>query len=657
MQVHHADIGVQRAACMALSRIGKLQNMTLSAPDKADAQMAAKTFDLVLSAMQKYREDCFLQATGCAAIGVLAGPTPKDSDLGIARQAQLGKAFDCILEALQAPNGNRDMHQAACATLLQFDLNHAYLMRINSADAAVCNISLAMSASDASDADKKQCKRLYDNVKAAERKDVEIKAKHNSVLSQVSNVMSQAGKELKAAYALQIAIRCIPCLIATCTEASPGQSERILLLLEKVVLDASYRVAVKRSVTKLFAQHRANPAAFMDVCFKSLISPVVKAGASSNVATAPTTTLTVFVPKDPERNASWRLGACFKGVTDIGVSLSDTKTDGSKVAMTSGAFSFGSSFAGLCKYSTSETGPFVLDAKLEETRVVGDRVWVQMAGGPGQKERFVAKGASQAIVVESKHNYEDNADYGGAICIEGAGALDITFDSLCHTEGGCDHLTFYSDAGMTRSIKQYTGDPGARIWSNLSVQGGSIFFRFRSDSSTNYWGWRFTVCVKSEAPGNAAETSQLRPENLSKFLLTQMILTCALDAKACVQYLAHPNRFKLICQIVEQETGTRRVAFLQILARLIRLAELPHAFDLYFAPIMKKHALRLDVDKITIGREEGIGDLALSGTLWLSRVFAGCVCKRWAYGAQQGKFCVMPAKCSTFALLLVSAPS
>jgi hypothetical protein len=135
-----------------------------------------------------------------------------------------------------------------------------------------------------------------------------------------------------------------------------------------------------------------------------------------------------------------------------------------------------------------------------------------------------------------------------------------------------------------------------------------------------------------------------------------MILACALDAKACVHYLAHPKRFKVICQIVAQETGTRRVAFLQILARLIRLAELPHVFDLYFAPIMKKHALRLDVDKITIGREEGIGDLALSGTLCLSRVFAVCVCTRWAYGAHQGEFCVLPASikclCSFSSLLL-----
>jgi hypothetical protein len=122
-----------------------------------------------------------------------------------------------------------------------------------------------------------------------------------------------------------------------------------------------------------------------------------------------------------------------------------------------------------------------------------------------------------------------------------------------------------------------------------------------------------------------------------------MVFACSLDAKACVQYLAHPNHFKLICQLVVQQTGARRVALLQILARLIRLAELPQAFQLYFAPIMKKHTLRLDVDKIKIGREEGIGDLALAGTLCLSHVCTVCACTRWAYGAQQGELCMLPA--------------
>jgi hypothetical protein len=462
----------------------------------------------------------------------------------------------------------------------------------------------------------------------AEKKDAEIKANHNSVVSQVSQVMSQAGKELKAAYALQIAIRCVPCLIATCAEASSGQSERILLLLEKVVLDTSYRVAVKRSVAKLFAQHRANPSTFMEICFKSLISPVVKAGASSNVATAPTTSLTVFVPKE-HQSVTWRLGACFKGVTDIGVSLSDTKTDGSKSSLAT---------SGSCRYSTAETAPFVLDAKLEETQVDGDRVWVQMAG-QRNKERFVAKGASQVIVVESKHNYEDRADYCGAVCMEGAGALNITFDCLCHTESGCDILTFYSDAEMTRPIKQYHGDPGNSNWSNFSVQGSSISFAFKSDGSCNYWGWRFTVSVKCDASREDAETSQLSLESQSKLLLAQLVLACALDAKACVQYLAHPNHFKLICQLVVQQTGTRRVALLQILTRLIRLTELPQVFDLYFAPIMSKHALRLDVDKINIGREEGIGDLALAGTLYRLHVFTVCARTCWAYRAWwQGHF-------------------
>jgi hypothetical protein len=50
----------------------------------------------------------------------------------------------------------------------------------------------------------------------------------------------------------------------------------------------------------------------------------------------------------------------------------------------------------------------------------------------------------------------------------------------------------------------------------------------------------------------------------------------------------------------------------------------------------------LDVDKIKVGREEGIGDLALAGTLCLSHVFTVCVCTRWAYGAEQREFCMLP---------------
>ena len=435
--------------------------------------------------------------------------------------------------------------------------------------------------------------------------------------------MSKAGKELKAAYALRIAIRCIPCLIARCTEASPGQSEEILLLLEKVMLDASYRVAVKRSVAKLFAQHRANPSTFMDVAFKSLISPVVKTGTTSNVP-IPSTTLTLFVPKD-QQSATWRIGARFKGVTDIGVYLSDTRTDGLKMAVPQ-AGSLAALGSALSKYSTQETMVFPLGAKLEETRVSGDLVWVQMTGSHNP-ERFVAQGASQEIVVESRHNYEDSANYCGAVYIQGAGSLKIAFDRMsCRTEGGCDKLSFFSDAEMNKQVKQYHGQPGQgdSMWNDFEVKGSSIFFRFISDGSTNYWGFRFTVSVKSEASCENSETSEISAESLSKFSLAQIVLACALDAKACVKYLAQADRFRILCQLVLQQTGTRRVAFLQMLARLIRRATLPPVFDLYFAPIMRKHAMRLDVDKSDIGREEGVGDLALSGTPCRSHAIAVC---------------------------------
>ena len=724
MQAHRGDGGVLRAACLALK---KLPTVDMSAGDKTDdgnqgRRQMAELLDLVLSATHAHRADRVLQAAACAAVAVLAGPTHTKSDLSVPIQAQLGKAIDRILDAMQEHRGKSDVIYAACATLLELNLNHAYLMRINAVGVVVGIVHRATSASDLSEADQKQCKGLYDKLKAAEKRDAEVKAKHQSIVSQVhfsfnpcrasrdvsagttadvrmrriscacthemcacvrmpqgfwpgicrvfsrvltdgmlfcfclaslrmvrhcaftqvGQVMSKAGKELKAAYALQIAIRCIPCLIARCTEASPGQSEEILLLSEKVMLDTSYRVAVKRSVAKLFAQHRANPSTFMDVAFKSLILPVVKTVTSSNVANA-STTLTLFVPKN-QQSANWRIGARFKGVTDIGVCLSDTKTDGSKMT-SSGAFAAAGSM--LCTYSTTEAMSSPTATQLEETRVSGDLVWVQMAGRQNL-ERFVAQGACQEIVVESRHDYEDNANYCGAVCIQGAGSLKIAFDRRsCRTESGCDRLVFFSDAEMSKRIVQYSGSPGQgdSAWNDFEVKGSSIFFTFTSDGSCNYWGYRFTVSVKNQASCEDSEISEISAESLSKFSLAQMGLACGLDDKACVEYLAQADRFRILCQLVLQQTGTRRVAFLQMLAQLIRRATLPPVFDLYFAPIVKKHAMRLDNDKSDIGREQGVGDLALFGTLCRSRLLR--VCARAALiGVWQGQCFLSPADIS-----------
>ena len=188
MQVHRGDGSVLRAACLALS---KLPKMEMSIKDKTDVggnqgpRQMANILDSVLSAMHAHRADNVLQAAACAAVAVLAGPTHKNSDLSVRIQAQLGKAIDQILDAMQEHRRKSDVICAACETLCALDLNHAYLMRINAVGAVVGIVHRTASSSDISDEGKKRCQQLYDTLKAAEKKDAEVKAKHQSVVSQV----------------------------------------------------------------------------------------------------------------------------------------------------------------------------------------------------------------------------------------------------------------------------------------------------------------------------------------------------------------------------------------------------------------------------------------------------------------------------------------
>ena len=50
---------------------------------------------------------------------------------------------------------------------------------------------------------------------------------------------------------------------------------------------------------------------------------------------------------------------------------------------------------------------------------------------------------------------------------------------------------------------------------------------------------------------------------------------------------------------------------LQLLARLIPITNLPRGLDLYFAPILKAYAARLDGDKTTLSRSQGLADISL----------------------------------------------
>ena len=64
-------------------------------------------------------------------------------------------------------------------------------------------------------------------------------------------------------------------------------------------------------------------------------------------------------------------------------------------------------------------------------------------------------------------------------------------------------------------------------------------------------------------------------------------------------------------QILQQQTGARRMAMLQLLARLIRTTTLPRELEIYFAPILKAYAARLEGDKSALSHSQGLANISL----------------------------------------------
>ncbi|CAH1128754.1 unnamed protein product [Ceutorhynchus assimilis] len=95
------------------------------------------------------------------------------------------------------------------------------------------------------------------------------------------------------------------------------------------------------------------------------------------------------------------------------------------------------------------------------------------------------------VVQESNHPYFDDIKLSGHVRLPGAEALRVEFDRRCSTERRHDPLTITDGAGRVvamRSGREYTD------WSaELRVPGDELHWTFKSDSSVNGWGWRFTV--------------------------------------------------------------------------------------------------------------------------------------------------------------------
>ena len=99
-------------------------------------------------------------------------------------------------------------------------------------------------------------------------------------------------------------------------------------------------------------------------------------------------------------------------------------------------------------------------------------------------------------VIESSHNYNNNAVISEEFSFEEASQLIVEFDGRCSTEADCDVLNFTDAQGVTHRCH---GKVGTDNWpKTLLFKGSKLTFSFHSDSTNTDWGYRFCIKVYSK---------------------------------------------------------------------------------------------------------------------------------------------------------------
>ncbi|TMW68516.1 hypothetical protein Poli38472_005984 [Pythium oligandrum] len=107
----------------------------------------------------------------------------------------------------------------------------------------------------------------------------------------------------------------------------------------------------------------------------------------------------------------------------------------------------------------------------------------------------------KTVVMESKHDYDNDMNERTELRIPGAWKITITFDSQCRTEQSYDYVTFYK----TETKSDYFGEekysgrddshnwPGVGSYPPLVIESDQCFVGFKSDGSNTDWGYKFTA--------------------------------------------------------------------------------------------------------------------------------------------------------------------
>lgn len=157
--------------------------------------------------------------------------------------------------------------------------------------------------------------------------------------------------------------------------------------------------------------------------------------------------------------------------------------------------------------------------------------------------------AMKPLVIESPHPYENNSNIFTPYRIRGAKKLTIIFDPQTRTESGCDYLKFFKDASHGEMWgEQYTGgkDNGNSNWPGMNgrpplvIPADSFVLHFKSDSSVNDWGYKFTVLADGGGGGSDDLDKLSAPDRSFRHHCIQQLL---LEAPARMQFPSNLSEF------------------------------------------------------------------------------------------------------------------
>ncbi|CAH1233496.1 ZZEF1 [Branchiostoma lanceolatum] len=157
---------------------------------------------------------------------------------------------------------------------------------------------------------------------------------------------------------------------------------------------------------------------------------------------------------------------------------------------------------------------------------------------------------------ESAHPYKSNTEITDKVHIPNAVFLSVRFDPQCHTEEDCDELAMSSSKDLKQDRHVFSGPHNK--WAGFDIPGDTLYYKFEGDSSSNLWGFRFTV-----TGGRSG-----------RFNTGYVILNTLLSKSTVFSHLPIKLLWEWLVQVACRQTSQQRLKVVELLLRILTACSL-----------------------------------------------------------------------------------